>query len=89
MVPVATDLADSSWGAVFDDADWFNDGENEVVLLESTTGQSWLEVNNVADNQLGASWQAALVQEVSEPAMLGLFASSLFGLGVCRKTLAS
>ena len=72
---------EASWSMV-SDGFWFNNGRNGIAYLGAF--DAGLNVNNVSDNQIGASWTAALVS-VPEPTSLALLGAGLLGLGFGRR----
>ncbi len=71
----------ASWSSVSYGA-WYNNGGNSIAYLGAY--DAGLNVNNVSDNQIGASWTAALVS-VPEPTSLALLGAGLLGLGFGRR----
>ncbi len=75
-------LVAASWSTANAGA-WFNNASNPIAFL-GAFGEAFLRVNNVNDNQIGASWTAALVS-VPEPTSLALLGAGLLGLGFGRR----
>ena len=63
---------------------WYSNGHNAVAYVTDAQGLQGLFVNNVSDNQIGASWTAALVL-VPEPTSMALLGAGLLGLGFGRR----